>query len=108
MSHVVDVTVSRRVLCLLLICVLGPGSSVTQSISKLGPKKRGGGWGYTAHNVSGELEAMPVRWWYNWGNGIPNPAAQALTAVQISLSSPHWGGKRQHNCCCPSLPSGPW
>ena len=29
---------------------------------------------------------MPVQWWYNWGNGIPDPAAQAVTAVTFILS----------------------
>ena len=70
---------------LLLFCVLEADLSTAQTISEVGLKKRGGGWGYTAQDVAGELQAMPVRWWYNWGNGIPDPTAQAETAVRHLL-----------------------
>lgn len=85
MSHIVDVKLTRCIQYLLLVCVFEADLSTAQTISKLGPKKRGGGWGYTAQDVGGELQAMPVRWWYNWGNGIPDSAAQAVTAVRSSL-----------------------
>ena len=84
MPHFVDLSLTRHLQYLLLNCVLLAELLATESIPKLGPKKRGGGWGYTAQNVSGELEAMPVQWWYNWGNGIPDPAAQAVTEVTSS------------------------
>lgn len=51
---------------------------------KSAPKKRGGAWGYTAQDVSGELHALTVQWWYNWGNGIPDAAAEATTAVSLA------------------------
>ena len=85
MQHVVDVTLTRCVLYLLLSCVLAAEPLLSHTITKLGPKKRGCGWGYTAQNVSAELEALPVQWWYNWGNGIPDPAAEAFTAVRHLL-----------------------
>ena len=81
MPRTLNVRLTRCFQCLVLLGILYADLSATQTISKLGPKKRGGGWGYTAQDVSGELEAMPVQWWYNWGNGIPDPAAQAVTAV---------------------------
>ena len=89
MPHVVDLKLTRHVQYLLLFCVLLAELSSSQPIPKLGPKKRGGGWGYTAQNVSAELEAMPVQWWYNWGNGIPDPAVHALTEVRFPLHVVH-------------------
>ena len=87
MPHILDVRLTRcfQYLLLLVVGILYADMSAAQTLSKLGSKKRGGGWGYTAPDVSGELEAMPVQWWYNWGNGIPDPAAQAVTAVTFIL-----------------------
>lgn len=47
--------------CLLLGCHHISAQNVTAA-----PIKRGGGWGWKAVDVSGELKAMPVQWWYNW------------------------------------------
>ena len=72
---------------LLHLLVLEAQRATAETVKKSAPKKRGGGWGYTAQNVSNELQAMPVQWWYNWGNGIPDPAAEATTAVKITIIS---------------------
>ena len=53
--------VSALFFCLLLVCQQTAAQNVTAA-----PKKRGGGWGWKAVDVSGELMAMPVQWWYNW------------------------------------------
>ena len=71
---------------LLLLLVLEAQGATAQTVEKSAPKKRGSGWGYTAQNVSDELQATPVRWWYNWGNGIPDRAAEATTAVTITAN----------------------
>ena len=53
--------VSACFFCLLLTCQQIAAQNVTTA-----PIKRGGGWGWKAVDVSGELKAMPVQWWYNW------------------------------------------
>ncbi len=83
MPLILDGRLTQCSQCLFLLGVLAADLSAAQTVSNLGPNKRGGGWGYTAQDVSGELQAMPVQWWYNWGNGIPDPAAQAVTAVKF-------------------------
>ena len=43
--------------------------------------KRGGGWGFPSKTVGAELRAIPVQWWYNWGNYIPDTDAANYTQV---------------------------
>ncbi len=43
--------------------------------------KRGGAWGFPSKTVGPELRAMPVDWWYNWGNYIPDVDAANITKV---------------------------
>lgn len=75
--------------CLMLWVLLEMHLASAQNFTSLAPKKRGTGWGYTAQNVSSELQALPVSWWYNWGNGIPDAAAEATAAVSFSVCLDH-------------------
>lgn len=75
--------------CLIVWVLLEMHFASAQDSTGLAPKKRGSGWGYTAQNVSNELQALPVSWWYNWGNGIPDAAAEATTAVSFSICLYH-------------------
>lgn len=43
--------------------------------------KRGGGWGFPSKTVGAELRTIPVEWWYNWGNYIPDTDAANFTQV---------------------------
>lgn len=43
--------------------------------------KRGSGWGWPSKTVGAELKALPVAWWYDWGNYIPDESAQNHTKV---------------------------
>jgi hypothetical protein len=75
--------------CLMLWVLLEMHLASAQNSTSSAPKKRGTGWGYTAQNVSSELQALPVSWWYNWGNGIPDADAKATTAVSLSMPPFH-------------------
>ena len=43
--------------------------------------KRGTGWGYSDTRVAPELAALPLAWWYNWGNSDPDAAATKYSQV---------------------------
>ena len=52
--------------CALFLCLLLTSQQIEAQNVTAAPEKRGGGWGWKAVDVSGELKAMPVHWWYNW------------------------------------------
>lgn len=59
-----------------LASILGDNPSVAKA-------KRGGGWGFPSKTVGAELLTLPVEWWYNWGNYIPNADAANVTQVLL-------------------------
>ena len=67
-----------------LAALLGEEPSVAKA-------KRGGAWGFPSKTVGAELTSMPVEWWYNWGNYIPNADAAKLTQV-IQICAPEEQG----------------
>ena len=62
--------VGRLCRCVALILLVGQTSSALQIVPK-----RGTGWGYNDQGVKAELKLLPLTWWYNWGNGIPDGIA---------------------------------
>lgn len=78
-------TLHAAAVALIFSISVGAQSGTTRSFPSLPvTSKRGTGWGFNATGLAPELRALPVSWWYNWGNYNPDAEAVATSKVKMA------------------------